>query len=259
MDLENAVASGDEQPLINFLNTKPDLDLLHGLIHKAALHGYIHIVEILLNYGVNIEERATIDGLENVTPLMIGCIEGHVDIVEFLIKKGAIIDCQCLSDTCQSNVANVTDIIDLLFQSYKGILVSLINSRDEFGMTPLTMALYGKYSGPIIDRLIIHGADLNYGTDDGVTPLMILAENNRENLLELLLSYGCNINECDNNGDTALIIACKNKSRRCINVLVDHNADVDIVNNDGKSAIDYTRSKKVSGLLLSKSNVFIRR
>jgi len=55
-------------------------------IHVAAWQGRTDMIEILLNAGVDIDSR---DGSTGETALMIGCMSGQLNVVEFALAKGA--------------------------------------------------------------------------------------------------------------------------------------------------------------------------
>ncbi|XP_011307128.1 tonsoku-like protein [Fopius arisanus] len=57
-------------------------------LHEAANHGFLEIVKLLVNYGVNINDRGG-HQCGKLTPLHDAATCGHIDVVDFLIEKGA--------------------------------------------------------------------------------------------------------------------------------------------------------------------------
>jgi len=77
--------------------------------HFAAASGSILIMDLLFNYGANI--NAVTRGYENVTPLYLAIKHKHVALVEWLLNHGARI--------FEQDFTNATaDIIDLLSKYY---------------------------------------------------------------------------------------------------------------------------------------------
>lgn len=57
------------------------------ILHAACLEGYVQLTEFLLTEGVNIEAT----DYQNATPLDLACFNGHFNIAQLLIKHGATI------------------------------------------------------------------------------------------------------------------------------------------------------------------------
>ena len=102
-----------------------------------------------------IENGADVNGVNKVkhTPLMIAAIRGHINALTLLIKHGADVDLQ-----------------------------------DSDGYKALHFAVYSSdISSEIFSCLIGIGADVNARTNNGVTPLMIAAEEGHINAVTSLV------------------------------------------------------------------------
>jgi len=78
------------------------------------------------------------------------------------------------------------------------------NPKSPKGRTCLMVAC-AYYSGKgICQMLIDRGANVNIASNDGVTPLMLAAQNAKLDVVELLLKRGANPNAKDKAGKTAL-------------------------------------------------------
>ena len=75
-------------------------------------------------------------------------------------------------------------------------------------------------------------------TNNGRTPLMYAARNDKKEALELLLGRGAAINAQDNGGWTALHWACLFRKTDSAKVLLLRGADLSIKDNEGKTAFE---------------------
>ena len=57
-------------------------------IHEAANHGYVEIVEHLIDKGAKINDRGG-DSCEGITPLHDAANNGKIDVVRLLVRRGA--------------------------------------------------------------------------------------------------------------------------------------------------------------------------
>lgn len=62
----------------------------------------------------------------------------------------------------------------------------------------------------IAEMLIQRGADINYVSNDGETPLMLATRMGDEKTVPILIEHGANINATNFWGDPALILAASN-------------------------------------------------
>lgn len=165
---------------------------LESELFNAAGRGESTKVEKLLICGVNV--NASIPKWE-MTPLMRAANLGQNEIVEMLIKKGA-----------------------------------LPNMKDALGYTALTYATiaYGTSGPKIIHDLLKAGADLNTQDKMGRTPLMLGVIQKKEYTkynMEALIKEGADLNIQDANGFTALMLAALNGEKGFILQLLRANAN----------------------------------
>ena len=124
-------------------------------IHSAVWNGDLEGVQAELDNGVDVDEK---DDLWGRTPLHIAAEEGHKEIAELLIAKGAD-----------------------------------VNAKDSVGFTPLhEAAFYGQ--NEIAELLIAKGADVNAKDDNFVgTPLHRAAYYGQKEIAELLIASGADV------------------------------------------------------------------
>ena len=86
-----------------------------------------------------------------------------------------------------------------------------VNGKSKGGWTPLFEALYrynsyppDNKSEPIVDLLLVNGADVNVRDSEGKTPLMLAANFRRAKVVKRLIDAGARVGDEDNSGRSAL-------------------------------------------------------
>ena len=153
-----------------------------------------------------------------------------------------------------------------------------LEARNEYGETPLLVAIEHNENSGVVAVLIEGGADMNAKDENGETALITATENREDtDVLMMLLKAGADVNETDEDGDIALhyaaywnsnpevvkmllangaILNCKGEYERTplmhavagseagnIIALLDAGADANIKDEDGKKAIDHVSSE----------------
>jgi ankyrin repeat protein len=122
-----------------------------------------------------------------------------------------------------------------------------VDNECNTGLHALCHRLYDeRMNYRFIEKLLDAGADPNQANRNGLTPLMLTAENGLEfeqEIAELLLSHGADPAHADSNGNTALIYAAANyheaSGKKVMELLLDAGyTDINHVNNSGESALD---------------------
>ncbi len=123
-----------------------------------------------------------------------------------------------------------------------------INAVDDYGKNALSLLASDVFVSTSdletgYEVLVSRGIDVNKGDNNGVTPLMYLAEwvileEPLTNCTNLLINGGADINLTDNEGNTALIHAARVGNFKAVRLLLEKGADKTIKNNSGKTAYD---------------------
>lgn len=98
--IRGALALGDADRVRELIGHDPDLLQRHidwrggGLLSLAVRHGQLEMVRLLLDLGADVNERTTLDELEEPTeswgqPLWLASATGRCDIAELLLDRGA--------------------------------------------------------------------------------------------------------------------------------------------------------------------------
>ncbi|XP_072766909.1 protein fem-1 homolog A-like isoform X2 [Anoplolepis gracilipes] len=148
---------------------------------------------------------------EGCAPLFIACKRGHVEIVEYLIKK-------CDADIEQRGCYEVPD------------------DRSVHYVTPLwCAAVSGNLE--VIKCLIAHGADVNAVSDSGSTPVRSACFMTHMDIVSYLVENGADILKANYNGGTCLINSIQ--SVELCTFLLEHGADVNATDIQNKTALHY--------------------
>jgi len=221
-----AVYHVDYQLLDALIAKKAKVDVTNEFgstpLAEAAKLADARMVKTLLNAGAQ-PDKPNQDG---ETALMLAIKTGELPVVEMLVNAGANVNAK---ETFHDQTAlmwaaaapkNAGPMVKLLLSKgadFKPRALysdwgSQITSEPRAQYRPvggLTALLYAARDGcyDCVDALIAAGAEVNYPTPEGVTPLMLALDNDHNEVAKLLLDRGANPNLWDWWGRTALYIA----------------------------------------------------
>jgi ankyrin repeat protein len=175
-----AVSADKDEVLVALLagGANPNTD--GGLaLALAALSDNMEAVQALVDKGADVNAQA---GLYRSAPIHWACKNGNLEMVAFLLSRGAHL-----------NVVN------------------------DGGWTPLVAA---STKNPDVARLLLSkGAPVDQRDGYGYTPLMYAAKGANLEMIEVLLNAGANPNLQSPVGETAADLAVKSKSNEAIKML----------------------------------------
>ncbi|MFZ2019857.1 MAG: ankyrin repeat domain-containing protein [Methyloceanibacter sp.] len=209
--LARAAVAGEVEMVTLFLDRGAAIDAqnLEGssALFQAAENGRLPVVKLLVERGANVG----LPGRSGITPLAAAAYMGSVPIIELLMEKGAD-----------------------------------AKTPDNTGKAAIIYAA-GRGFSPVVHLLLDHGVDVNarYGND--LTALMWAAGYSEEAGVQdaiavttMLLDSGGHIDDADNRGRTALMIAAELNHAEAVDLLIARGADKTLKDKEGKRASDLT-------------------
>ncbi len=167
-------------------------------IFGAAISGDLKKIKALLEEH---PEWINATSWGNWTLLHRASQNGHKDIVDFLISKGADLE-----------------------------------ARTALGMTPLYVAIYERKE-VTVKQLIEKGADVFAVRNDGETMLHIAAAIGSESIMKLLIAEGLNVNIKRRYGITPLHLAAVFGHKAAVEALLSNGAEINVKNDNGRTPL----------------------
>jgi ankyrin len=112
--------------------------------------------------------------------------EGHVNIVNELIARGANVDSATKKGNTAMHIASLAgqlEVVKILVQNG-----AKINMQSQTGFTPLYMAAQENHL-PVVKYLIDKGANSTLATEDGFTPMAVALQQGHTEVVNLLMEY----------------------------------------------------------------------
>ncbi|CAF2682426.1 unnamed protein product [Rotaria sp. Silwood2] len=214
-------------------------------LHIAAINNHIECIEILIQYGANIDAFTSIS-TEKLTPLMFACQNGYLNIVKCLIKDGARVEARDrfkrtpLIHACMYGHAHIVSYL-LRIGANPNVFDSSMNSALHYAIA------YGWYF--CVRLLMEAGANSNCANCWQVTCLGIGFSKGHYGICDYLLNeHQVDINFKNDEGLTIVILTVdldvsKWSVQQLEYAVVKHNADCTCVDINGSNAFHYLASK----------------
>jgi ankyrin repeat protein len=267
-----SIVAGDTAAVLAFLDEGGDLATqdgsAHELLHVAAVHGRLEVVELLLERGAS----ATEPNDRDVTPLHYAalrvhfmfpeadrghrvhaaCGAEHRAIAELLIERGADIHAPSQMWGTPLHAAargGNYDVAELLVE--RG---AEVNATDKWGATPLHEAACGGVWEPgmaisdwsvagrfadVAELLLEHGARLDFEAKYRGTPLDVAASYGADEVARLIIHHSPEPSVAGSADPraTALIDAAFSGSEEILKMLLESGVDVNSQDEHGRTAL----------------------
>ncbi|KAJ3433094.1 ankyrin repeat family protein [Anaeramoeba flamelloides] len=173
----------------------------------------------------------------NETALFFASKEGHYEVCEYLISKGALVNMKTKNGNFplyEATKNGNTEIVQLLIQSNCFLDMVFVDWPSLF------IAIQNGYF-EITKLLIESGCDLNYvDITDGFNALMVAIESNEPSIAEYLINKGINFKTFTNNSkETPLHLAAASGEREICKLLLSYGLDINFEDETGMTPIMY--------------------
>ncbi|NXM24584.1 ANKR6 protein, partial [Oxyruncus cristatus] len=218
-------------------------------LHLAAHKGHLHVVQILLKAGCDLDVQD--DG--DQTALHRAAVVGNTDIIATLIQEGCALDRQdkdgntALHEACWHGFSQSAKV---LVKAGANVL-----AKNKAGNTPLHLACQNSHSQST-RVLLLGGSRADLKNNAGDTCLHVAARYNHLPIIRVLLSAFCSVHEKNQAGDTALHVAAALNHKKVVKLLLEAGADASVVNNAGQTPLEVARqhNNPEVALLLTKAS-----
>ncbi|KFW92403.1 Ankyrin repeat domain-containing protein 6, partial [Phalacrocorax carbo] len=169
-------------------------------LHLAAHKGHLHVVQVLLKAGCDLDIQD--DG--DQTALHRAAVVGNTDVIAALIQEGCALDRQdkdgntALHEACWHGFSQSAKV---LVKAGANVL-----AKNKAGNTPLHLACQNSHSQST-RVLLLGGSRADLKNNAGDTCLHVAARYNHLPIVRVLLSAFCSVHEKNQAGDTALHVA----------------------------------------------------
>ncbi|NXA35555.1 ANKR6 protein, partial [Eudromia elegans] len=217
-------------------------------LHLAAHKGHLHVVQILLKAGCDLDIQD--DG--DQTALHRAAVVGNTDVIATLIQEGCALDRQDKDGNTALHEASwhgFSHSARLLVKAGANVL-----ARNKAGNTPLHLACQNSHSQST-RILLLGGSRADLKNNAGDTCLHVAARYNHLPIVRVLLTAFCSVHEKNQAGDTALHVAAALNHKKVVKLLLEAGADTSVVNNAGQTPLEAARQNNNPevALLLTKA------
>ena len=204
-------------------------------LYQAAFNGHKELVELLLEKGANPNMRTTTKNILAIggTTALIGAAKGgHKEIVDLLIRDGADVD----------TIGAIEFLRKVEYTSTTKRAKSALSTHHDYTVSSPLLEAAAKGHKEIVELLIANKADINITDLTGVNPLMKAAREGHIEIVRLLVANGADINASSpQGGTTALFFALQKlynpNNTKTANFLITNGANVNARNLRGATPL----------------------
>jgi ankyrin repeat protein len=213
LDVDAVTALLDAQPALTRVIDDRRRNPLHFLCSLPAdpktSSRSLALARRLLDAGLDVNAPAFIEGAFRATPLWYAISRGqNLPLARFLLKHGSTPE----NSLWAAAFANNVEAIDLLVRS--GASLDPVTEETPF----LGAIKWSRFTAA--QRLLRHGANVNFQNSKGVTALhMVLKKNSAPTHVEMLLRHGADPTIRSKDGKSPLDLVAKRRDKTYFNLL----------------------------------------
>ncbi|KAH8204346.1 hypothetical protein TruAng_001509 [Truncatella angustata] len=217
-------------------------------LQAASRNGHKEIVELLLEKGAEIN----IQSGQFETALQAASYIGHKEIVELLLEKGAEVNIQSGKSETALQAASRNghkEIVELLLE--KGAEINIQSGHYGTALQAASCTCHKE----IVELLLEKGAEVNIQSGYYGTALQAVSRNGHKEIVRLLLEKGAEVNIQSGKSEAALQAASRNGHKEIVELLLEKGAEINIQSGfygTALQAASCTCHKEIVELLLEK-------
>ncbi|KAL9580436.1 MAG: hypothetical protein Q9212_004495 [Teloschistes hypoglaucus] len=254
----------------------PKAEQLH-ILHQAALYNMPELVNYCLDEGCKIDmiakdgvshyHRRFGDWAHGMTPLAYACAQGHVDIVQLLLRRGASIErdqdpCAVLWLAAHQGRADVVKTLLNTFQmtheNDDQSFAAFLDQRPSVRSGHPLLFSASTSTSPEVVRLLLDTGHVKYESNwYNATPLLATATFGRPNIARCIVDYhkrgliDARIDQRANNGRTALFEACDRSRPHIVECLLGIGASLTIPDQQNHTVLHAATRHDNIGIMLA--------
>ena len=199
-------------------------------LYKAAMEGHLEVVQWLVLNGSSAGQEDN----HGLTPLYVAAAEGHLEVVKWLaINSGS---------AGQPDNDGYTPLHAAAQHSHLEVVQWLAGNGGSVtqpandGTTPLCAAAQEGHLA-VVQWLAGHGGSVTQPANDGTTPLCAAAQEGHLAVVQWLASHGGSVTQLANDGTTPLCAAAQEGHLAVVQWLASHGGSVTQLANDGTTPL----------------------
>lgn len=196
----------------------------------AAEEGHHQVVQMLLGKGANINAQGGIYG----SALQAASIKGHSQVVQILLNNGANTNAQggLYGDALHlASLRGHNQVVQMLLKNGADI-----NAQGEAHGTALQAASYEGYT-QVVQMLLENGADINAQGGGYGSALQAASVKGHHQLVQMLVENGASINSPGGDYGSALQAAASGGHEQVVRLLLENQADINAQGGNYGSAL----------------------
>ena len=209
-------------------------------LHLAASHDQIMAMEILLEYGADIDCKDQ----REATPLLVAIQTDSRAAVQLLLDRGAqtsLEDCDDIAPFAAVRLDPLIPVLQTLLNAGADINTRIEREGDTYLMWRVRCK-----DVETVGWLLQNGASVNLQNREGATALHHASSRGSTDMVKLLLLNNANPGIVDERGRSPLHAGCKEGQSGVVSCLLDHGVDVNAVDSDCNTALHVVMKFKPS-------------